>query len=95
MLEGWAPATFEGLTEWADDLFIRYSAIDTGPEGHRVRRLTLNGTVRVKFTESQPRVVVEWGDARGDFPRGLPLAALTGLIGGLLAVGAGEVHGGE
>jgi hypothetical protein len=98
MLEGWAPATFEGLAEWAGDLGFRCETHDY-PDGYggRNQRLTVNGAVSVEFspwTRLSRRVIVTWGaEAGGEFSRGLPLTALTSLVSALLAVGAGEGTG--
>jgi hypothetical protein len=91
MAEGWVPATYDGLAEWANDLFLRCETHDY-PDGYggRNRRLTVNGTVSAEFQPLTRRVIVTWGgEARGEFSRGLPLTALTSLVSGLLAVGAG------
>jgi hypothetical protein len=76
-------ATYNGLSEWARNRRILCLA------GANGRQLAINGIVSVEFRETAPRVVVEWGDGyRGDFSRGLPLGALTGLVAGFLGMEA-------
>lgn len=88
MLDGRMPATYEALAEWADDLSFRCETRDfPGRDGGRNRMLTVNGTVSAEFAGGSRIVTVEWGGGcRGYFGLGLPLAALTSLIGGLLGV---------
>ena len=92
--EGWMPATCEALADWANDLGFR---CETRGDPFGNQRLTVNGTVSVEFrpwNRLACRVTVTWGgEAGGEFSRGLPLAALTSLVSGLLAVGAGEGAG--
>lgn len=78
------PATIESLARWAESRDLHYVPYGFGTG------LLLGGAVSVTFGDGRP-VIVERDGYRGDFPRGLPLAALTGLVAGFL--GLEEVPG--
>jgi hypothetical protein len=70
------------LVGWAESRSLPVRVYDR----NGTQQVKIGNHVRVTFGTTLPRIIVEWGDRyyRGDFSHGLPSAALTALVAGLL-----------